>query len=97
MPNALTGFALRAAHPEAVAVGGPIANDVTATVKWFNRDHGFGFLEGGDGPDIYVHYSDLPGPGLQTLEWGQRVRVDVFDGRYSGNTGPVAKNVRTLE
>ena len=51
-------------------------------VKWFDAGKGFGFIapEGG-GKDIIVHVSTLHRSGVATLIPGQRVRVDVIEGR----------------
>jgi CspA family cold shock protein len=63
----------------------------TGTVKWFNAQKGFGFIvrEGG-GKDAFVHASVLERSGIQTLNEGQRVLVDIAEGRK----GPEAVRVR---
>ncbi len=51
-------------------------------VKWFEPDKGYGFISpDGGGKDIFVHVTALRRSGVQTLGPGQRVRVDVVDGR----------------
>ncbi|GAA2902297.1 cold-shock protein [Enterococcus pseudoavium] len=45
----------------------------SGTVKWFNQEHGFGFIAGEDGKDIFLHYSDIVGEGYRLLEEGQSV------------------------
>ena len=59
------------------------------TVKWFNSEKGFGFIERENGDDVFVHFSAIQGDGFKTLEEGQAVTFDVED----GNRGPQAANV----
>ncbi|MEV5146901.1 cold-shock protein [Streptomyces sp. NPDC052727] len=47
------------------------------TVKWFNADKGFGFIEQDSGPDLFVHYSEIQAAGYRSLEEGQRVEYEV--------------------
>ncbi|MFC4604146.1 MULTISPECIES: cold-shock protein [Rhodococcus] len=63
------------------------------TVKWFNGEKGFGFIEqDGDGPDVFVHYSEIQGSGFKTLDEGQRVEFEIGQGQK----GPQATGVRTV-
>jgi len=59
------------------------------TVKWFNPSKGYGFIEGEDGTDYFVHFGEIQVEGFKTLKEGQSVTFEVAD----GEKGPVAKNV----
>ena len=63
------------------------------TVKWFNADKGFGFIqpeEGGD--DLFVHFSAIQSEGYKSLDDGQRVSFNVGQGQK----GPQATEVTPL-
>jgi cold shock protein len=62
------------------------------TVKWFNSEKGFGFIEREGGDDVFVHFSAIQGDGYRSLEDGQRVEFDVGPGRK----GEEAQNVRAI-
>lgn len=62
------------------------------TVKWFNSEKGFGFIEVEDGDDIFVHFSAITGDGFKSLEEGQAVEFDIVE----GNRGAQAANVVKL-
>ncbi len=59
------------------------------TVKWFNENKGFGFIEQENGKDVFVHHSAINGNGFKTLAMGQRVTFEVVE----GTKGPAAANV----
>jgi cold shock protein len=60
------------------------------TVKWFNAEKGFGFIEqDGGGPDVFAHYSNIQSQGFRELQEGQRVSFDVTQGQK----GPQAENI----
>ena len=52
----------------------------TGTVKWFNREKGYGFISQDGGDDVFVHFSAIQGTGFKTLEEGQPVSFDIADG-----------------
>ncbi|MBB5175031.1 cold-shock protein [Texcoconibacillus texcoconensis] len=60
------------------------------TVKWFNAEKGFGFIEVEGQDDVFVHFSAIQGEGFKTLEEGQAVNFDV----EQGQRGPQAANVQ---
>ncbi|NLC76862.1 MAG: cold-shock protein [Clostridia bacterium] len=62
------------------------------TVKWFNADKGFGFIESNEGEDVFVHYSAIQSEGFKTLEEGQKVEFEIVEGAR----GPQASNVVKL-
>ena len=47
--------------------------DTRGKVKWFNDAKGYGFIEGEDGVDVFVHYSVIQTDGFKTLREGQEV------------------------
>jgi cold shock protein len=63
------------------------------TVKWFNADKGFGFIEPEDGTaDVFVHYSAIETGGYRSLEENQKVEYTVSQ----GPKGLQAASVRAL-
>jgi CspA family cold shock protein len=67
-------------------------SSATGTVKWFNSDKGYGFIEQENGPDVFVHFRSIVGEGFKSLNEGQRVEFDVTQGQK----GPQAENVTPL-
>jgi len=54
----------------------------TGTVKWFNPQKGFGFIQPDDqGKDVFVHVSAVERAGLGSLNEGQKVRYEVVTER----------------
>jgi CspA family cold shock protein len=62
----------------------------TGTVKWFNAEKGFGFIEqDGGGADVFAHYSNIAAQGFRELQEGQKVSFDITQ----GPKGPQAENI----
>jgi CspA family cold shock protein len=54
----------------------------TGTVKWFNTQKGFGFIQPDDGgKDVFVHISAVQRAGMQTLNEGQKLSFEVANER----------------
>lgn len=62
------------------------------TVKWFNAEKGFGFIEVEGENDVFVHFSAINQDGYKSLEEGQAVEFEVVE----GDSGPQAANVVKL-
>ncbi len=62
------------------------------TVKWFNAEKGFGFIEVEGENDVFVHFSAINQEGYKSLEEGQSVEFEVVE----GDRGPQAANVAKL-
>ena len=63
------------------------------TVKWFNNQKGFGFIQPeAGGKDVFVHISAVERAGMSTLNEGQKVSFDVVADRRTGKSA--AKNLR---
>lgn len=54
---------------------------VQGTVKWFSEEKGYGFITQQDGPDLFVHYSEIQGSGFRSLNEGDRVEFEITEGR----------------
>ena len=65
----------------------------TGTVKWFNSDKGFGFIEQASGPDVFVNFQQINNSGgYKSLDEGQKVSFSVTQGQK----GPQAENVTVI-
>jgi CspA family cold shock protein len=65
------------------------------TVKWFNAQKGYGFIQPENGgKDVFVHISAVERAGLRELREGQRVSFDVEVDRKTGKSA--AENLKTL-
>jgi CspA family cold shock protein len=62
------------------------------TVKWFNDQKGFGFIEQQNGPDLFVHHSGIDSTGFKSLHEGDQVTFDI----EQGPKGPSATNVKII-
>lgn len=63
--------------------------EVQGTVKWFNQEKGYGFIQVEDGEDVFVHFSAIQQEGFKTLKEGEKVSFDIVEGQK----GPQAANV----
>ncbi|MCD2255302.1 cold-shock protein [Lactobacillus sp. CC-MHH1034] len=63
------------------------------TVKTFNKEKGFGFIETQDEGDIFVHFAAIIEPGFKTLDPGDKVNFVVVQ----GSKGPQAANVSLVK
>ncbi|WP_367183883.1 cold-shock protein [Neptuniibacter sp.] len=64
----------------------------TGTVKWFNDEKGFGFIEQENGPDVFAHFSAIQGEGFKSLAEGEKVQFTITQGQK----GPQAENITKL-
>jgi CspA family cold shock protein len=62
------------------------------TVKFFNAEKGYGLISREDGPDVFVHFSQIQSKGFRTLNEGQQVEFEIGQGRK----GDEAQNVRPV-
>ena len=69
-----------------------MSDKITGTVKWFNENKGFGFIERESGADVFAHFSAIESAGYKTLAEGQRVEFIVTQ----GEKGPQAENIVAL-
>jgi len=63
------------------------------TVKWFNDQKGFGFIQPDDGSkDVFVHISAVERAGMRSLNEGQKVSYEIVADRRTGRSS--AENLR---
>lgn len=77
---------------------GPVQTETSTavaigTVKFFNAEKGYGFISREDGPDVFVHFSQIQAKGFKTLQEGQKVEFEVGPGRK----GDEARDVRAID
>ncbi|MCU4178100.1 cold-shock protein [Bosea sp. BH3] len=59
----------------------------SGTVKWFNPEKGFGFIQPDDGgQDAFVHISAVERAGMRTLTEGQKLSYELVQDKRSGKT-----------
>lgn len=63
------------------------------TVKWFNNEKGFGFIQREKGEDVFVHFKAITGDGYKSLSEGQRVEFTVT----RGQKGLQAEDVKVID
>lgn len=66
-----------------------MSDRITGTVKWFDEQKGFGFIERAEGKDVFAHHSNIEGGGYKSLTEGQKVEFVVTQGQK----GPQAENI----
>lgn len=67
----------------------------TGTVKWFNSQKGYGFIQPDDGgKDVFVHIRAVESAGMGSLDEGQKVSFDLIADRKSGKSS--AENLRAV-
>ena len=72
-----------------------MSDQVEGTVKWFNDEKGFGFIEREGGKDVFVHITALEASGLPALDEGAKVTFETEPDRRG--KGPQAVNVQLAE
>jgi CspA family cold shock protein len=66
---------------------------VNGTVKWFNEEKGYGFIQQDNGgSDVFVHFRAINAEGRRTLIEGQKVTFEIGEGQK----GPQAENVTVV-
>jgi CspA family cold shock protein len=68
----------------------------TGTVKWFNTQKGYGFIQpDAGGPDVFVHISAVERAGMSTLREGQKISYEIVKDRKTGKSA--AGNLKSSE
>ncbi len=58
-----------------------MSNRISGTVKWFSSEKGYGFITPENGQDLFVHYTAIETNGYRTLNEGDKVELEVTEGR----------------
>lgn len=61
------------------------------TVKWFNNQKGYGFIQDENGKDIFVHYTGLDMEGFRSLDEGNKVEFNLVEGEKGLQASHVVK------
>lgn len=69
-----------------------MSDALVGTVKWFNDEKGYGFIEREGEKDVFVHFRQIVGSGRRSLKEGQQVQFTLGEGLK----GPQAENVVPL-
>jgi CspA family cold shock protein len=64
----------------------------TGTVKWFNDAKGYGFITQENGPDLFVHHTEIVSSGFRSLSEGEKVEFTITQGQK----GPQASQVKKI-
>ena len=64
---------------------------IVGTVKWFNKNKGYGFIAREGGEDVFVHFSAIQGDGYRNLEEGQKVEFSITQGPKGLQAADVVK------
>ena len=59
----------------------------TGTVKWFNEQKGYGFIQPDNGnKDVFVHISAVERAGMKTLREGQKIQFEIVTDKRTGKS-----------
>jgi cold shock protein len=64
---------------------------ITGTVKWFNSQKGFGFIQPESGPDVFVHHTAIKSTGYRELVEGERVEFSIVQGPKGNQASEVIR------
>src|SRR5262249_11905480 len=83
------------AHAQPICMQSKDVTMTQGTVKWFNGQKGFGFIQPDDGSkDVFVHISAVERAGMHGLNEGQKVSYEVVADRRTGKSS--AQNLRAV-